>query len=215
MTAVRPVLTALVIFASQFTLSAAVSLTLENPGSAIYQQTQNNPCVLGDPSCNNPVGFGYTQFPPGGGSQTYDSTSPTYTVQQIRNIVGNTFFVGIDVNTTTQPLATEKLDYFDLQVNSVVQFVYDPASPGTGLLTVNNGNGFSDALLKGFDLSTFAATDTVTFRAIVNTATDGREEFFLISSTATPVPEPTAVVLFGTVLLGVGVWLRKRVGVNV
>src|SRR5215218_9465910 len=113
MKATRILLTGFAFLAAQFTLSAAVTLTLENPGTLSYQQTDNSPCVIGDPSCKNPAGFGstiITQTPPP--PYDYDETSPTYTVQQIRDIVGNLFFVGIDINTTTSPLATEKLDLF-------------------------------------------------------------------------------------------------------
>lgn len=189
------------------------ALTLENPGLTVYQQTQNSPCIFGDPSCNNPAGFGNVVLPSGGGSTTYDETSVNYTVGQISAVVGSTFFVGIDVNTTTRPLATETLDYFAMLVNGVVQYQYDPASPGTQLFTNNNGNGYSDELLKGFSLAGFTATDTVTFRVIVNNATDGREQFFLINSNAPPtppvlVPEPSSITM--ALIAGLGLLLLSR-----
>jgi hypothetical protein len=213
----------LVLSAAALALSAVLAPTaqaaiiLENPGSTTYQQTLNSPCIIGDPSCSNPAGFGLTVLPSGSVSQ-YDATSPTYTVAQIEAIVGSTFFVGIDVNTTTSPLATEQLDLFEILINGSVVDSYNPLSPGTTLVTVANGNGFSDELLKGFDLSPYANTDLVSFHTIVNNPTDGREEFFLIASGAPPgnpppgndIPEPASLILLGTGLLVLGVVRRRR-----
>ena len=60
-----------------------------------FPQTDNRPCIIGDPSC--PDSLEYTLIAP----QYEDGTlsSPTYTVEQIRNWVGgDTFFVGLDLN---------------------------------------------------------------------------------------------------------------------
>jgi hypothetical protein len=194
----------------------ATTLTLNNTGTPSYQQTLNSPCVIGDPSCSNPTGFLSSTIPPS--TSPYDVTSPTYTVGQIETLLaGNTFMVGIDVNTATgADFATEFLNYFALSVDGTVQFSFGScctsvAGTGTQLINANNGNGYSDALLSGFNLSSFSANQTVTFRAIVNSATDGREEFFLINpSTTSPVPEPASLTLLGSGLAFLATRLRRK-----
>jgi hypothetical protein len=199
--------------ASVFYATNAQALILENPGSLTYQQTANSPCVIAENSCKNPSSFGVGLIPNGNPS-SYDVTSATYTVDQITSLIGtNTFMVGIDVNTTTRPLATEYLQFFGIYVNGVLIDSFGtltPGSLGTQLYTQNNGNGFSDELLKGFDLSSFSSTASVTFRAIVNNATDGNEQFFLISTASNPVPEPGTTAMLGAGLIGMGYLARRK-----
>src|SRR5438046_5622004 len=76
--------------------AAADPIALTVKAGPSLQQTQNRPCVIGDPSCHNPSSFSYTLMRPQDKADTI--SSPTYTVGQIRGMVGDTFFVGLDLN---------------------------------------------------------------------------------------------------------------------
>jgi hypothetical protein len=204
-------LTAILLFggiAATPAAQAAVILTLDNTATTtIYQQTSNSPCVIGDPSCSNPGGFGSTTIPGGPSGDNYTLNSPTYTVGQVRAIVGDQFLVGIDVNTTTQPLSTERLLSFSATIGGVLAYQY---TGNVQFLVNNNGNGFSDALLRSFDLTGLAAGTPIFFTASIQNATDGREEFFLVSGGSTPVPEPASLAILGAGLMGLAMSLRRK-----
>jgi len=84
--------------AALFPLTASaepVALTVNVDTS--LQQILNRPCVIGDPSCHNPDSLAYTLIGPHMESGTLKS--PTYTVQQLRDLVGgNVFSIGVDLN---------------------------------------------------------------------------------------------------------------------
>jgi hypothetical protein len=199
---------------------AEVLLTAENPASVLYQQQQNSPCVIGYNNCQNPSGFSYTGIPAGQDGESYELTSPIYTVQQIADLVGNAFYIGIDVNTAGRTTvsdvkyATERLLTFYATINDASEFRY------TGPLTLAvaaNGTGFSDVILKTFDLSSFERNATITFTAGVDNATAGREQFFLISAgnpggPGTSVPEPGTAAMIGLGLLGIGLAAKRKAG---
>ena len=232
-----PLLAAAMMLTPASAYALATNLTLVNPAPVTeqYQQTLNSPCVLGEPSCKDPAGWEHSDFPPGGGSQNYDVTNvvgqdnwsaandPTlYEKSQIVGVIGSSsFIVGIDVNTTTTP-ATEFLKAFEVFVDGVLTFAYYGAGCATGslgagctgtqLATANNGNGYADALLTGINLSAFADTALVSFRAVVSNATDGREQFFLINTSSPPptIPEPGSLALLGTGLFSLARAVQRR-----
>lgn len=177
-----------------------------------YQQTTNNPCVIGDPSCHSPAGWTYTTFAPGASSYT-NVASPTYTVAQIFGIVGsNTFMIGVDVNQTN---VVQTLGFFGMYVNGNLVFDYSPASPTPVPPTSGggNGNGWADYTLSGFSLAGLQPTDLVQFKVTMPLVNDGREEFFLISTPSQepppPIPEPTTSALIGGGLIGLGLLSRR------
>jgi hypothetical protein len=194
--------------------SAIIGLALDLDPAVVYQQTSNRPCIIGENSCSGVLPT--AQFD-NGPQPSYDVTTMAYSVDTIRSLVTNKFIVGIDINTTTSPNATEYLDLFTATVKNstgaiVDVFEYDPATPGTNFLTGANGNGYSDAILSNFDLSKYGPElgFTITFRTIINTPTDGKEQFFLISAGDTggvppgSIPEPGTTAMLGLGLLGMG-----------
>jgi PEP-CTERM motif len=174
----------------------------------LYQQTTNSPCVIGESSCNNPTGFDYRLGTGGGNISSYDLTSPTYTVSQISDLLGSSgFFVGVDLNNTNDD---QSLQLFEIRIAG--NLVYSGSDLFTGVAG-SNGNGYADLLLSSngsaFSLVGYEGSDSVTFRAYVNPANDGGEQFFLIAGSAV-TPEPGSLALLSAGLIGLGGLVRRR-----
>jgi len=199
-------------------LSANAEIIMSDPVSKTYQQTTNSPCIFGGPSCKNPDGLAYTSLPNTPNFPDYQKMS-SYTVQQIIDLVGTTFLVGIDINTTDKP-ATERLVYFTTSINGVQSTAnsYLPTTPHQ-FAGEDNGNGYADATLGVFDLTGFALNAVVRFDLSMLSATDGVETFFLIKAdgggTGNNVPEPGTAAILGLGLLGMGFAAKRKAGKQV
>jgi PEP-CTERM motif len=190
--------------------AAATPISLEVVSGPPIKQSENRPCIIGDPSCHNPESLPFTLIAPQLAAGAL--VSPTYTVGQIRNIVGgDTFSVGVDLNQARgHNGGAYTLQSFKLAVDGITR--YSTSAPVT-LIPVHFGNGFSDASVVMFDLSGLSDMQQVVFTASFSGGTAGREQFFLSPreiEPGAPVPEPTTMLLFGSGLAAIIAERRRR-----
>lgn len=215
--ALVPPCAALALAAFAGPVGAQTPLTLTDVTQKNTTQPQDIQCIITGQSC--PGGqqtMDYFNYKQGGGGADHDITSDPntagqngvplvtdYTVGYLESFAGKTFDVGIDVNTTSA--ASETLTLFDVSVGGTI--VYEFSGSQNLAATAFNGNGFYDWLLSSIDLTPYASTDIVTFRAVWTGDVDGYESFFLIP---TAVPEPGSYAMLIAGLGVVGYMARRR-----
>jgi len=184
--------------------ASAIPLTLSGPitGNTVGPQSTSNPCIIAGTQCQQPAGFGFNNFTASGSISSYNmySTTPTatvadgvqgtpYTVAQLTGVVGTSFVVAIDVNTTNA--AGETLQLFQVIDKTTNAVLYDYVGPTAIGSVNNNGNGWADWTLGTISLAGLPSTEQILFHAVWNNASDGAESFFLVSS-INVVPGPIA-----------------------
>jgi hypothetical protein len=217
---------------------AMAAITFDTTFTGI-QQTQNNPCVIGDPSCNQPPNFGYFSVSgsPAGQGNTYDFYSPTY-IAGAGGVVGNasgldgiptSFTIGMDSNIAAGQ-GNSFLVYFKTYIcasgaGSTQTTGGDISSSGSipaGCVLdaansyqpatpteVPNANNGNGFSDIGLKGFSLVSGTHYLFEVRVNNGTDGAEEFFIVPTGTPSVPEPTPILLLGFALVG-GAYCSRR-----
>lgn len=211
-----------------WTFSGADNLTLTTvvPGG---NQPQNIQCVIcgANQPQQDPL-FGYTNFGnagnlvesrffstnvSGGGNAGLDVVGLPYDLAFLQNFVGATltFSIGIDVNDSNSAQTLNSFFLLNLTTHKVLAAFTTP----TEIPSVNNGTGFPDYTLSGFDLTIgtdIHAGDKLLFFERMTNLNDGPDSFFIVpNQVAVPGPIAGAGIpgLIGALSLWGFAWRRR------
>ena len=168
--------------------------TLGPPGAS-------SPCVIAGTRCQNPAGFGYTNYVQGGNIESFDESSPVYSIDAMPF---RTFDVGVDVNSARRG---ETLEFFRVLVDldgagsGDFQTIYEYSGAGRIGSAANHGAGSADWVLGTVDLRSLGDSAFVRFDARWTGASGGPESFYLSAADVTAVAEPATFVLFAAGML--------------
>lgn len=233
-------------FAAPASADAINNLTigaLPNP----VPQSISNPCIIcGTTAGGQPANFGYNNFANHGSDTSFNTFSTNilgggvlvgdlqanalpYSGALLENFLNAggtdpqfTFGVAIDINTASGQPIRETLTAFqliDLSLPAGQRIIFD-FTGSLALPDINNGNGFGDYLITGFNLAAAGVQpgDNLIFHAAWNGATDGAESFYIVAvPSQIEVPEPGSLLMlgsFGGTALIAGVFARRRRGVD-
>jgi len=176
-------------------------------------QPRNIPCLIcGENQPQQLAGFGYNDFGNSGNQSTInafssgivrdrladDTIGTGYTIGAgsvfLAALAGRTdFAVGVDVNDTGTAQTLESFWFLNLTQHSVLA-VLSPGPGGIAIPSLNNGTGFPDYTISGFDLSRgdILPGDQIIFFARISGANDGPDSFFINPNAQVAVPGPIA-----------------------
>jgi hypothetical protein len=215
-----------------FAVTASTSTLTLNAVVPGGNQPTNNPCLIcGTNQPAQPTGFGYNNFDATGNVSTYtmfstatvggslgqDVLGTGYSVGDgsvlraylLAQASGTTFNVGIDVNQANSAQTLNAFYFLNLTDRTILASYTTP----TLLPAPNNGTGYPDYLLSGFniDRGDISLGDQVIFLAQWSGANDGAESFFLVAQPGVAaVPEASTWMMMIAGFFGVGAMAMRR-----
>jgi hypothetical protein len=214
------------------TPASAVTIGLNvDPLQTLVSQSKSNPCIICGTNVQNPDGFGFNDFKTTGGTDglvlystnlfttlgnnVQSAFGDNYTAGQLDGIFTNlTFGVAIDVNADghSGPMILDSFQLINLgQPGLGDETVLFATNGPTAIQDIQNGNGFADYLITGFNLTGVNVGDRLVFRAVLSNMSDGPDSFYLVAQpNVEGVPEASTWAMMIAGFLGIGGMAYRR-----